>query len=207
MENIKSYFNILLIEKDAAEASLEELVDCLQPENAVERIMYRREVGTNNRREFMRIGRGESGQAASEKKKSSNDSSIIGFKHTNYEVSEANGHCAIVIEKRINAELTFKIKTFDGSAKAGEKYKTMDEVFTMKEGERELEIKIGIIDDPEWQPDEDFTVHIIDENTQERFEGDDTICTVLILDEDKPGNIGFAETSVTVSRKDEIAYI
>lgn len=68
MENIKSYFNILLIEKDAAEATLEELVDCLQPENAVERIMYRREVGTNNRREFMRIGRGESGQAASEKK-------------------------------------------------------------------------------------------------------------------------------------------
>ena len=56
MENIKSYFNILLIEKDSTEASLEELVDCLQPENAVERIMYRREVGTNNRREFMRVG-------------------------------------------------------------------------------------------------------------------------------------------------------
>jgi len=37
--------------------------------------------------------------------------------------------------------------------------------------------------------------------------GDDTECTVLIIDEDEPGFIGFAETVMEVSRKDKVAYI
>ena len=35
---------------------------------------------------------------------------------------------------------------------------TMSELVTMEKNEKEREIKIGIIDDPEWEPDEDFTV-------------------------------------------------
>lgn len=83
----------------------------------------------------------------------------------------------------------------------------MDQVFTMIQGQKELEIRIGIIDDPDWEPDEDFTVKLIDENTKERIVGDDTECTVLILDEDKPGNIGFEETSISVQRKDRVAFV
>lgn len=37
--------------------------------------------------------------------------------------------------------------------------------------------------------------------------GDDTQCTVVILDEDRPGNIGFKERFLTVRRKDLVAYI
>ena len=37
--------------------------------------------------------------------------------------------------------------------------------------------------------------------------GDDTECTVLILDEDKAGNIGFSETQIDVRRKDQVAYV
>ena len=66
----------------------------------------------------------------------------------------------------------------------------------------EREIKIGIIDDPEWEPDEDFTVQLQDPDTRKVLPGDDTISTVLILDEDKPGNIGFKETQIDVRRKD-----
>ena len=72
----------------------------------------------------------------------------------------------------------------------------------MKAGETEKVIKIGIIDDPEWEPDEDFTVELQDLETRKLLDGDDTKCTVLILDEDKAGTIGFPETSVDVQRKD-----
>ena len=41
MKNITNYFTKLL-DKDPKEADIDELLDCLQPENAVERIAYRR---------------------------------------------------------------------------------------------------------------------------------------------------------------------
>lgn len=63
------------------------------------------------------------------------------------------------------------------------------------------------MDDPNWEPDEDFKVVLLDAETEQRLEGDDTECTVLILDEDKPGMIGFAETVLEVSRKDKVVYL
>ena len=77
----------------------------------------------------------------------------------------------------------------------------------MEANQTEHEIKIGIVDDPNWEPDEDFKVVLLDAETEERLAGDDTECTVLILDEDKPGMIGFAETVIEVSRRDEVAYL
>jgi hypothetical protein len=41
----------------------------------------------------------------------------------------------------------------------------------------------------------------------EPLEGDDAKCTVTILDEDFPGTLGFFQTDVQASRKDEIAHI
>ena len=71
----------------------------------------------------------------------------------------------------------------------------------------EREIRIGIVDDPDWEPDEEFKVQLLDADTEEQLEGDDTECVVLILDEDQPGVIGFQETVLEVSRKDKIAYV
>lgn len=66
--NVNSYF-LELLEKDPKEASIDELLDCTQPENAVERIMYRKEVSSmGGNREFVRLGKGEKGQAQEDKK-------------------------------------------------------------------------------------------------------------------------------------------
>ena len=65
-----------------------------------------------------------------------------------------------------------------------------------------IRIKIEINDDPDWEPDEDFYIRLLDEVTQKRLEGDDTECKVTIIDEDKPGSIGFPETQLEVRRKD-----
>lgn len=99
------------------------------------------------------------------------------------------------------------MRTVDGTAKAGEDYHEKNELFTMKSGEKERQVKIGIVNDADWEPDEEFKVQLIDEITQKRIQGDDTECTVTILDEDKPGAIGFEERFLTVRRKDEVAYV
>lgn len=57
-ENILSYYEVLL-GKPAGEASIDELLDCLNPDNAVERIMYRREVASNGKPDFLKIKAGE----------------------------------------------------------------------------------------------------------------------------------------------------
>ena len=136
-----------------------------------------------------------------------NPSKTVCFKSLNYKVSESNGHCSVIIEKKTKDAFTFWARTVDGLAKAGEDYEGYDEKITMQAEETEREIKIGIVDDPDWEPDEEFKVVLLDAETEERLPGDDTECTVLILDEDRPGIIGFAETVMEVSRKDKVAYV
>ena len=61
------------------------------------------------------------------KKKMQKESATVCFKHLNYEVSESNGDVAITIEKRMNEEFSFWVQTYDGTAIAGEDYRTFSE--------------------------------------------------------------------------------
>ena len=66
MDNINAYYSTLLTTDDAEprqaiDATINDLLDCLQPDNAVERIMYRKQVGTAHGRDFVRLNQGEHG--------------------------------------------------------------------------------------------------------------------------------------------------
>jgi hypothetical protein len=52
-----------------------------------------------------------------------------------------------------------------------------------------MKIKIGIMDDEDWEPDEDFYVELYDPGTGYKLKGKDTVCTVTIIDDDKPGTL------------------
>ena len=147
------------------------------------------------------------GQIQKEKDDSINHSKTVCFKHSRYEVSESNGHVEITIEKKIEGEFTFWLKTFDGTAKAVEDYVEKNELMMMQADEWERQIKIEIKDDTNWEPDEVFTVQLLEEVTNKRLDGDDTKCEVMIIDEDKPGNLGFPKTNKKVRRKDKDVYI
>ncbi len=183
------------------------MIDCTHAENAVERIQYRKEVASSGRREFIRLNKGEGGQTHTVKAKSANASKTVSFRHLKYSVSESNGHVSIIVEKKVDKEVSFFIQTSDGTAKAHKDYEPMNMHLTMSAKESEREIKIGIVDDPDWEPDEEFKVTLLEPETKTRLAGDDTECIVLILDEDKPGVLGFEETVVEVRRKDRTAYI
>ena len=71
--NIINYYTMLL-EKDPKDAEVDELLDCLSPESLVERLAYRKEVGSTNKREFIRLAKGAKGQAAFDKLNMKNES-------------------------------------------------------------------------------------------------------------------------------------
>ena len=60
IKNINEYYAKLL-DKDPQEATIDELLDCLQPENAVERIAYRKSLTQSSKRDFIRLTRGSKG--------------------------------------------------------------------------------------------------------------------------------------------------
>jgi hypothetical protein len=131
----------------------------------------------------------------------------VGFKHLRYEVAESNGTVTITIEKKMQDDYSFWVRTVDGTAKAGEDYVEKCELITMHPSEKEREIQIAIQEDLVWEPDEEFKVQLCEEVSQNRLPGNDTECVILIQDNDKPGSIGFSENYVDVKRKDQMATI
>lgn len=211
VDNINSYYSTLLTTDakepiEARDVPVDELLNCLSPDNSVERIMYRKDMA-NVKSEFIKLEKGAKGQAAKDKQETQNDSKTVCFKHLHYEVGESNQFVTITIEKKVPEDVTFWVRTIDGTARAGEDYEEKNELFTMHAEEKEREIKINIINDSNWEPDEEFKVQLLDEIAQKRIAGNDTECVVLILDEDKPGSIGFEERQVEVRRKDQVAFI
>lgn len=48
-----------------------------------------------------------------------------------------------------------------------------------------------IVDDENWEPDEDFFVELYDVDTGARLNGEDTRTRVTIIDDDRPGVVAF----------------
>ena len=61
---------------------------------------------------------------------------------------------------KISDEISVKIDTIDGSANEGEDYVGIHDVFTFAPGQAELEITVEIVDDDDWEPDEEFFLKI-----------------------------------------------
>jgi solute carrier family 8 (sodium/calcium exchanger) len=115
-------------------------------------------------------------------------------------VSEKNGFVTITIMNKTNKEVNVNLRTEDGQALAGKDYEAKDMILTLKPLERERHINIPVKNDAEWAPDKDFMVLICDESG-EKLIGDDCEAKVTILEDDKPGILGFEERQINVSRK------
>lgn len=57
-------------------------------------------------------------------------------------------------------EFVLRVETIDGSAKEQEDYEPLNEVLTFEPEEREKEIGVKIVDDNQWEPDEEFFVKL-----------------------------------------------
>lgn len=123
-----------------------------------------------------------------------------------YSVTESSGYIEIVVENRSKKEISFWVRTIDDTAVAPTDYEKIEYQVTMKANETEKIIKIGIVDDEEWEPDKDFFVELCDDRLK-RFDGDDVVTRVTVLDEDNPGQLGFEQKVMKVRKKDQFVYV
>lgn len=87
-----------------------------------------------------------------------------------------------------------RVRTIDAEAKAGEDYKAVDTILEFSNGEKQKFFEVVIFDDDNWEPDEDFFCQLFSEDHGEELTGQDTKTKITIIDDDKPGQIVFAET-------------
>jgi len=132
----------------------------------------------------------------------------FGFACLHYSVSEASGHISILVLNKKAEAGSVRVQTQDAEATAGEDYEAVDKLIEFKKGEKEHVFDIKINDDEDWEPDENFFIHLLDPKTAAKLEGQDTTCKVTIIDDDKPGQVGFEETNtVTANANEEFVEI
>lgn len=125
--------------------------------------------------------------------------SDFGFQCLHYSVSEAKGKMQIPILNKSRNECRVRVKTLgvgqiaDATATPDEDYVSVDKVLEFKKGEPVKMIEVEILDDDEWEPDEDFFVQLYKAETDEKLKGKDTMTKITIIDDDKPGMLVFKE--------------
>lgn len=111
-------------------------------------------------------------------------------------MSEGAGSLVIKVLNKTKKPGSCRVRTVDGDATAGQDYDGIDEEIKFTNGQAFAEVKIGIHDDDDWEPDEDFFVELYDFTTEQRLTGEDTRTRVTILDDDNPGMLVFREKKV-----------
>lgn len=86
------------------------------------------------------------------------------------------------------------IRTVEGTAKEVEDFRKVDVVIKFKKGQEEAVIRVPIIDDDEYEPDKEFYCELYDQRSGFMLKGKDTRCTIIIIDDDKPGCLSFEKT-------------
>ena len=92
-----------------------------------------------------------------------------------------------------NCSETLK-KTLFPTLDEGDDYVGIHDIFTFAPGQEELQITIEIIDDDDWEPDEEFFLKIAvdpDSDNKDLKIGKKNIMTIMILNDDEPGTFGF----------------
>ena len=140
---------------------IEELYSVLKPDSLLERFAYRKQTGTQNRRDFIKL-KGAKGQIAHEEVKVENENDTVGFKCLHYSVTESNGHVEVSIVKKVATDLIIGVRTVPGTAVAPKDFTHIDDLITIKKRDTEFKLKIPIVDDEEWEPDLDFFIELYD---------------------------------------------
>ena len=181
--------------------------ELLQPAALVERSKYRR----SKKDPSIRIEGGLQQENETGAIDASEGNPDYGFKCVHYSVSESAEKVeVVVVRKRVDVALQkLGIRTKDDTAAAPKDYQKTEliidaQAFEKKGDSFQYTFTVPIVNDEEWNPDMDFFIELFDPNQvgseNDQLSGKDAQCKVTILDEDKPGTIGFADTEVRVAR-------
>lgn len=127
---------------------------------------------------------------------SDSDKAIIEFHASSAAVLEQIGTFKVLVCRHGNLSQTVKVRveTIDGSAVEGEDYQAVNEILTFLPKETEKEIGVTIVDDNQWEPDEEFFLKLTmlqGEDSNEIKLGRTSIMEITILNDDEPGTFQF----------------
>lgn len=151
-----------------------EMSKALKPDSLLERFAARKDANFKGEKEFLSLA-GTAGQIENVVGKVEQENEKIAFKCLHYSVTESSGYVEVtVVNKKVESDITFGLRTVDITAKSPTEYTAIDEIFTIKKREPEKTIPISIIDNSDWQPDLEFKVELYDPETKEPLFGGDT---------------------------------
>jgi len=121
--------------------------------------------------------------------------SIVEFHASSSAVMESIGTFKVLICRhgKLSNTVRVRVETIDGSAVEGEDYQAVNEILTFEPNETEKEIGITIVDDNQWEPDEEFFLKlsvVSGEDTGIKL-GRTSIMEITILNDDEPGTFQF----------------
>jgi len=136
---------------------------------------------------------------------------VVEFASGNYRCYESDSQVVIAVLRSGDASRRTKInvRTSDGRATAGADYVAIDETVMFEPWETEKLVPVKIIDDDEDEAPEEFYVvlSVHEDDDSGAVLGASKQASVLIIDDDHPGVIGFAKESLTVQESVEDTHL
>lgn len=168
-KHIKKYLKDTFNTENFSEVDPHKLKEAMTPQSVISRMQYRRQVGNQlSGRKDLIVVKGMkymNEEAYAKELKSSELNKNCGFPCLHYSVSEGAGTLKVEVVKKCSGSLRVGVKTVDDTANAGEDYKEIEEILEFSSSETTKIVEIGIIDDNEWEPDEDFLIELYDPDT------------------------------------------
>eukprot|EP00347_Sterkiella_histriomuscorum_P010084 403338741 len=135
------------------------------------------------------------------------DHQMFGFKCLKYSVNESKGVLEVEILNKKKLAGSVGVRTVNGTAKSGEDYEKIERSIKFKKDQESQKLKIKIMDNEEWEPDEEFFVELYDYRTGYVLKGKDVKCSITIIDDDNPGALSFVKAELGVMTTDYEARI
>ena len=128
--------------------------------------------------------------------------SVFEFAATHYNVFENENFVSVKVIRRGDTTIDASVfyETSNGTALAGVDYDYACGELIFKANESEKVIKINIVDDNEYEPDENFFVRIYIRDTKSKHVcAGQVITEVTIINDDEPGEISFEDGKLILS--------
>jgi len=124
------------------------------------------------------------------------DKAIIEFHASSAAVLESIGTFKVLVCRhgKLSNTVKVRVETIDGSAVEGEDYQAVNEILTFHPNETEKQIGVTIVDDNQWEPDEEFFLKLtyVQAEDNHAFKlGRTSIMEITILNDDEPGTFQF----------------
>ncbi|XP_018013270.1 sodium/calcium exchanger 3 isoform X2 [Hyalella azteca] len=138
---------------------------------------------------------------------------VVDFHAASCAVMEDIGKFQVEINRtgRVDNIARVRVETLEGTATEGEDYVAINQIITFEPEEVSKMVEVEIVNDSQWEPDEEFYLRLSLLHEREDREGVQlgriSIMEIVILNDDEPGVLQFQRRGVLVKESIGTAYV